>query len=73
MVLLFFLKFIYLYFWLCWVFIAACGLSLLVVSKGYSLVVVCGLLFAVASLVAEDGALGNVGFSSFGTWALSGS
>ena len=56
-----------------WVFTDACGLSLLVVSKGYSLVVVCGLLFAVASLVAEDGALGNVGFSSFGTWALSGS
>ena len=31
-------------FWLCWVFVALCGLSL---------VVMCGLLFVVASLVAE--------------------
>ena len=31
-----------LFIWLCWVFVAACGLSL---------VVVCGLLIAVASLV----------------------
>ena len=32
-------KFIYLfiYFWLCWVFVAACGLSLVVASGGYSL------------------------------------
>ena len=39
---LFFLKkysilFIYLYFWLRWVFVAACGLSLVAVSGGYSL------------------------------------
>ena len=32
----------------------ACGLSLVAVSKGYS-VMVCGLLTAVASLVAEHG------------------
>ena len=32
------------YFWLCWVFVSAHGLSL---------VVVCGLLIAVASLIAE--------------------
>ena len=25
------------YFWLCWVFVAACGLSLVVASGGYSL------------------------------------
>ena len=31
-----FYLFIY-YFWLHWVFIAVCGLSLVVVSKGYSL------------------------------------
>ena len=34
-------------------FLAACRLSLVVASEGYSLVAVCGLLFAVASLVAE--------------------
>ena len=32
----------FLYFWLCWVFIAACGLSLVVASGGYSLVGVHG-------------------------------
>ena len=42
------------YFWLCWVFAAACGLSLVALSRGYSLVV-CGLLTAAASLVAEHG------------------
>ena len=40
---LFIYLFIYL-FWLCWVFVAACGLSLVAVSS---------LLIAVASLVAE--------------------
>ena len=34
------------YFWLCWVFVAACGLSLVVVR---------GLLTVVASLVVEQG------------------
>ena len=42
--------FIYL-FWLCWVFVAVCRLSLVVGSGGYSLVVLHGLLMAVASLV----------------------
>ena len=41
--------FIYFYFWLCWVFIAAHGLSLVAESRGYSLVQctgfsLCGLL-----------------------------
>ena len=45
----------FLNFWLHWVFIAACRLSLVVVSRGSSLVVVCGLLFAGASPVAEHG------------------
>jgi hypothetical protein len=35
------------------VFIAACGLSLVVASWGYSLVAMHGLLVIVASLVAE--------------------
>ena len=42
-------------FWLRWVFVAACGLSLVVVSGGYFLIVVCGLLTVVASLVAGHG------------------
>ena len=40
-------------FWLHWVFIAARGLSLVVASRGYSLVEVRGLLIAVASLIAK--------------------
>ena len=38
-----------------WVFSVACRLSLVLVSKGYSLVVVHRLLISVASLVAEHG------------------
>jgi hypothetical protein len=45
----------FVYFWLCWVFFAACGLSLAVASRGYSLVAVGRLLIA--------------GFSCFGVWA----
>ena len=30
---------VFVYFWLHWVFVAACGLSLVVKSEGYSLVV----------------------------------
>ena len=36
-----------------WVLDAVCGLSLAVVSRGYSLTVVCGLLIAAASLAVE--------------------
>ena len=39
------------FFWLLWVFVVARGLSLVAESGGYSLVVVCGLLTAVASSV----------------------
>ena len=45
----------FIYFWLCWAFIATRGLSLVAVSGAYSLVVVLGLLTAVASLVVEHG------------------
>ena len=38
-------------FWLCWVFVAACRLSLVVASGGYSLAGVHGFLVVVASLV----------------------
>ena len=50
----FFLRFNFIYFWLCWVFVAARGLSLVMVSRGYT-VVVLRLLTAVVSLVAEHG------------------
>ena len=40
-----------LYFSLCWVFIAEQAFSPAVVSGGYSLVVLCGMLIVVASLV----------------------
>ena len=45
--------FIYLIHWLCWIFIAARGLSLVAANRGYSLAAVGRLLNAVASL-AED-------------------
>ena len=44
----------FIYFWLCWVFIAVQGLSLVAVSGVYS-VAVHGLLIAAASLVAKHG------------------
>ena len=49
---LFFNKFIYflfIYFWLRWVFIAVCGLSLVVASGGYSLLRCTGFSTVVAS------------------------
>ena len=48
-----FLKDNFICFWLCWVFIAVCTLSLAAASGGLSLVVLHGLLSVVASLVAE--------------------
>ena len=50
-------KFIHLfiYFWLRWVFVAARGLFSSCSERGLLFVVVRGLLFAVASLVAEHG------------------
>ena len=46
----FFKFYVLIYFWLCWVF-----LPLVMVSRNSSLVAVCGLLIAVASLVSEHG------------------
>ena len=57
-------------FWLLWVFTALHGLSLVAATGDYSLVAVCGLLIAVASLVPEHRLyLGWPGFSSCGLWA----
>ena len=51
-----FFKNLFIYFWLCWVFIAAGGLSLVAASGGCSsLRCTQGLLIAVASLVVEHG------------------
>ena len=47
-----FFKFIYLHIWLHWVFVAIHGLSLVALSRGYSLIMGYGILLAVASLVA---------------------
>ena len=56
--LFFFLIYLFIYSWLRWVFVAACGLSLVVFSscceQGLLFVAVHGLLIAVASLVAES-------------------
>ena len=41
--------------WLCWVFVAALGLSPVVARGGYSLVAVHGLLVGGVSLVVEHG------------------
>ena len=44
---------LFIYFWLHWVFVAVCELSLVAASGGHSSVAVRGLLIAVASPVAE--------------------
>ena len=65
---------LFIYCWPCWVFFVVHELSLVAVSKGYS-AAVCGLLTAVASLIAEHGLLGMgasdcCGFSYCRAWAL---
>ena len=50
---LLFFFFTFIYFLLCWVFIAVRRLSPVAASGAYSLIAVCRLLVAVASLVAE--------------------
>ena len=49
----FFFNYLFVYFTLCWAFIAVCGLSRAVASRGCSLAVEDELLTAMASLVAE--------------------
>ena len=57
------------YFSLHWVLVAVRGLSLVAVSRGYSLVAVCGLLRAAASLCLQSRALDTLGLRSCGSWA----
>ena len=49
----FFFKKLFIYFWLCWVFVAVQAFSLVAARWGCSLVAASGLLIAVASLVTE--------------------
>ena len=63
-------------FWLFWVCVATCRLSLVAVSGGYSLLP-CGFLIVAASVVMEHGPQGTwasvvivCGLGSCGSWAL---
>ena len=68
----FFNKFIYLfYFSLCWVFVAACGLSLVAASGGYSSLQCAGFSLRWLLLLQSMDSR-HAGFSSCGTQALEG-
>ena len=62
-----FIYFMYL-FLLCWVFVAACGLSLVAVSGGYSSLQCAGFLLRWLLLLQSTGSR-RVGFSSCSMWA----
>ena len=57
------------YFWLHWIFIAACGLSLVMVSRNYSLVVGNGISLSGSFSYCRARSLKHVSFSSCGSWA----
>ena len=59
----------FIYLWLCWVFIAVRAFSLLAASGGFSVVPVY-VSYSSWRLLLWRLALGHVGFSSFGGWAL---
>ena len=69
--LFFFLNLFYLfiYFWLCWVFVAVHGLSLVVASGGYSSLHCAGFSLQWLLLLQSTGS-SCMGFSSCGSWAL---
>ena len=60
-------KFLFIYFWQHWVFIAMHRFSLAAVSGAYSLVEMCRLLTSICFSGAE--APGHLGFSNCGVWA----
>ena len=62
-------KFIYFYFWLHWVFVAACGLSLVAVRGGYSLLQCTGFSLPWLLLLQSMGSR-CTGFSSCGSQVL---
>ena len=60
---------LFLNFWLCWVFTATCGSSLVVASRSCSLIVEYRLFLVAGSFCEGAWALGCVGFSSYSSWA----
>ena len=62
------LIYLFIYFWLHWVFVAAHGLSLVVASGDYSLLRCMGFSLRWLQLLWSTGSR-RVGFSSCGTWA----
>ena len=60
---------LFIYFWLCWVFFAACRLSLVAESGGYSLLRCTGFSLRWLLLLQSTGSR-HVGFSSCSSWAL---
>ena len=63
-----FLFFYFFNFWLCWVFVAVCGLSLVAASRGYSSLRCTGFSLQWLLLLQSTGSR-HTGFSSCGTWA----
>ena len=61
-------NYLFIYFWLHWVFVAACGLSLVVAGRVYALVWCAGFSLQWLLFLWSMGSR-HVGFSSFGTWA----
>ena len=60
--------FLFLFFWLCWVFVAVCGLSLAAATRGYSSLRCAGFSLRWLLLLWSMGSR-RPGFSSCGTWA----
>ena len=60
--------FLFLFFWLCWVFVAVHGLSLVAASGGYFSLCCAGLLRWL--LLLRSMGSRHAGFSSCGSWAL---
>ena len=59
---------LFIYFWLRWVFVAACGLSLVAASRGYSSLWCVGFSLRWLLLLRSTGSR-RAGFNSCGTWA----
>ena len=66
--LFYFILFLFIYFWLHWVFVAARGLSLVAASGGYSLLWCVGFSLQWLLLLRSTGSR-CADFSSCGTWA----
>ena len=68
---LFFGIYLFIYFWLCWVFVAACGLSLVATSGGYSSLWCTGFSYCGAwALGVQASVVVARGLSSCGSRAL---